>query len=61
MQSDLPRTQYKFDNTDNDPKKHTVASDEVMRLQEEANQRMKERKAAKQEGEPSYELEELFN
>lgn len=60
MQCDLPHTLYDFDRTDNDPKKKTVASEEVLRLQEEANRKMTERKAAKERGEVPYELEELY-
>lgn len=59
MQSDLPHMMYKYEKK-KDPKKQTVASDEVIRLQEEANRRMEERKAAKMKGETPYELEDLF-
>lgn len=61
MQSDLPHTLYIHDKTDDNPKKNTVASDEVMRLQEEANRKMQERKAAEQQGDTPHDLEELFN
>jgi len=51
---------YNYEKKKKDPKKQTVASDEVIRLQEEANRRMEERKAAKIKGETPYELEDLF-
>ena len=42
--------------------KNTKASDDVVRLQEEANRKMLERKAAKERGEIPYEsTDELFN
>ena len=59
MQCDLPHTLYDLKSGDS-PKKNTVASDEVLRLQEEANRRMSERKAARERGEVPYELEELY-
>lgn len=61
MQSDLPHTIFKK-MEDRDPKKKTKASDEVLRLQEEANRQMQERKekesAAKKE--KVYDIEELY-
>ena len=60
MQVDLPHTLYNFKGSGPDPKKNTVASDKVMQLQEEANRKAKERKAAEGGEEPQYELEELY-
>lgn len=62
MQSDLPHVLYgkrRKTGEDGKPKGNTVASDEVIRLQEEANRRMMERKAAKG-GAIQYDLEELY-
>lgn len=62
MQADLPHTLYKKTGKDGKPVKNTKASDEVIRLQEEANRKMLERKAAKERGEIPYEsTDELFN
>ena len=62
MQTDLPHTLYKKTGKDGKPVKNTRASDEVIRLQEEANRKMLERKAAKERGEIPYEsTDELFN
>ena len=62
MQADLPHVLYNSEaSSDSDPKKKTVASDKVMRLQEEANRKMLERKAANKQEEKSYDLNELFN
>ena len=63
MQADLPHVLYNSstESSGSEPKKQTVASDEVLRLQEEANRRMQERKAAETEGEKSYDINELFN
>ena len=58
MQADLPHTLFDRRN-DREPEKNTKASDEVLRLQEEANRQMLARKKAK--GADSYEIEELFN
>ena len=60
MQCDLPHTLYDFNKSGDNPKKNTVASEEVLRLQEEANRKMAERKAARERGEVPYELEELY-
>lgn len=57
MQTDLPHTLYNPREDTGDPKKRTVASDEVIRLQTEANER---RKREMENGEKSYELNELF-
>ena len=61
MQSDLPHVLYMKNKKDkSDPKKNTKASDEVVRLQEEANRRFLEMKKQRERGERQYELEELF-
>ena len=61
MQSDLPHTLF-LDHKSKEPAKQTRASDEVMRLQEEANRKMLERKAAKERGEIPYDnVDEIFN
>ncbi len=54
MQSDLPHTLYK---KQKDRKK--VVDDEAVRLQEEANRRAAERRAAKN-GQQTYTIDELF-
>ena len=63
MQADLPHTLYDFKKQDTG-KPNTVASDEVIRRQEEANRRMAEEFARmereKTQGERPYEIEELF-
>ena len=59
MQTDLPHTLYIRKNDKGGGKKNTVASDEVIRLQEEANRRMRERKK-KQKQEDTYSVDELF-
>lgn len=59
MRLDLPHTLYDWDKKDK--KKNTVASDEVIRLQEEANRKMAEQAEARRKGEIPYEVEELFN
>jgi len=51
MQGDLPHTLFNRDGSKNDPSKNTVASDEVLRLQEEANRQMEARRAAKRKEE----------
>lgn len=63
MQSDLPHTLYLKDHSKKkEPAKNTVASDEVLRLQEEANRKMRERKARrKQEEEMTATVDELFS
>lgn len=62
MQADLPHTLYKRRDKDGKPTKNTKASDEVIRLQEEANRMALERKAAKERGEIPYDsTDELFN
>ena len=71
MQSDLPHTLYNFKKDKGEKKPHhvptneelnTVADDEVIRLQEEANRKTLERRAAKERGEIPYEsTDELFN
>ena len=60
MQADLPHVLYNTDTSGSEPKKNTVASDEVMRLQEEANRRMQERKAAETKGDKLYNLQDLY-
>lgn len=60
MQLDLPHTLYNWDKDQKDKKKNTVASDEVIRLQEKANREAKERREAKSRGEIPYTVEELF-
>lgn len=62
MQSDLPHTLYLKDNNHAEPSKNTKASDKVIRLQEEANRKAMERKAAKERGEEPYDsVDEVFN
>lgn len=74
MQADLPHTLYRHDRKRDKGKRNgasgrsgrTVASDEVIRLQEGANRRFAERraaqKAAKERGEIPYDnVDELFN
>ncbi len=71
MQADLPHTLYNFKKDKGGNKKHhiqtneemnTVADDEVIRLQEEANRKALERRAAKERGEIPYEsTDDLFN
>ena len=62
MQADLPHTLFLHDKTSGDPSKNTRPSDKVLQLQEEANRRMLERKAAKERGEETYDsVDELFN
>lgn len=60
MQADLPHTLFDRRN-DREPEKNTKASDEVLRLQEEANRQMLARKKAKEKGAEPYEIDELFN
>ena len=60
MQSDLPHTLYLKRDENGKPKKNTKASDEVIRLQEEANRQMLERKAAKEREKKTYKTEDLF-
>ena len=60
MQGDLPHTLFSHKASDGDPKKQTVASDEVIRLQEEANRRIAERKAAKEKENNLHDLNELI-
>lgn len=48
MQGDLPHTLFNHRASGKSPEKNTVASDEVLRLQEEANRQMMERKAARE-------------
>lgn len=67
MQSDLPHTLLKRTRQEDGgvdehggKKRNTVASAEVLRLQEEANRKMRERKAAKMRGETPYDVNELF-
>lgn len=66
MQADLPHTLFRQDRKSDGGKKNTVASDEVIRLQEEANRKFAERqaaqKAARERGEIPYtNVDELFN
>lgn len=62
MQSDLPHVLYNHDRKHDEPSKNTKASDEVIKLQEEANRKMQERKAAKERGDIPYDsTAELFN
>ena len=69
MQSDLPHTIYRNIRKDKGTsKKHRdnaelphVADDEVIRLQEEANRRARERREAKARGELPYTIQELFS
>ncbi len=69
MQADLPHTLYFHESTKEDQaaraKSRTKASAEVIRLQEEANRQMEERRRAaaeaKAKGDEPYELDELFN
>lgn len=56
MQGDLPHTLFNHKASGKDPKKKTVASDEVLRLQEEANRQMMARKAAMQKEKSFKEL-----
>ena len=58
MRLDLPHTLYDWDKKEN--KKNTVASDEVIRLQEEANRKAAERAEARKRGDIPYDVEELF-
>lgn len=61
MQADLPHTLY-LPKKNTDPSKNTRASDDVVKLQEEANRKMLERKAAKERGEIPYDnVDEIFN
>lgn len=61
MQSDLPHTLYNYkESGESQGKKKTVASDEVIRLQEEANRELARRKAAEKKGDEPYDLEELY-
>lgn len=55
MQSDLPHTLYKKQKD----RKKVVVDDEAVRLQEEANKRAAERRAAKN-GQQTYTIDELF-
>lgn len=62
MQADLPHTLYMKDKNSAEPSKKTKASDEVIRLQEEANRKAMERKKAKEAGEIPYDsVDEVFN
>ena len=62
MQADLPHTLYLKDKNSPEPSKNTKASDEVIRLQEEANRKAMERKKAKEAGEIPYDsVDEVFN
>ena len=62
MQADLPHTLFIKDKNNAEPSKNTKASDEVLRLQEEANRKAMERKEAKERGEIPYDsVDELFN
>lgn len=62
MQTDLPHTLYLKDNSKTEPSKKTKASDDVIRLQEEANRKAMERKKAKEAGEIPYDsVDEVFN
>lgn len=62
MQADLPHTLFRKDRKPGEPSKNTRASDEVIKLQEEANRKMLERKAAKERGEIPYDsVDEIFN
>ena len=63
MQADLPHTLFLHDRKEKEEnKQNTVASPEVIRLQEEANRKMRERKKAKERGEIPYDnVNELFN
>lgn len=59
MQADLPHTLYMKDKADSS--KNTKASDEVIRLQEEANRKARERKE-KESGKIPYDsVDEVFN
>lgn len=68
MQADLPHTLYNHELTKEDKaaraKNRTQASNEVLRLQEEANRQAEERRKAAEEskakGDTPYELDELF-
>ncbi len=69
MQADLPHTLYSHELTKEDQakraKSRTAASAEVLRLQEEANREMEERRKAaaeaKARGDEPYEMDDLFN
>lgn len=62
MQTDLPHTLYLKDDNSREPSKKTKASDEVIRLQEEANRKAMERKKAKEAGKIPYDsVDEVFN
>jgi len=62
MQTDLPHTLYLKDKKSSDPAKNTRASDDIIKLQEEANKKMLERKAAKERGEIPYDsVDEIFD
>lgn len=58
MQSDLPHTLLSQASKPQEPEKNTKASDEVLRLQEEANREFLDRQKGKA-GE-GYEIDELF-
>ena len=61
MQSDLPHTLF-LKGVSSDPSKNTRASDDIIKLQEEANRKMLERKAAQERGEIPYDsVDEIFN
>lgn len=62
MQSDLPHVLYLKDKKRDGGKQNTVASEEVIRLQEEANRKAAERRRKAQggQGEKVYQLEELY-
>lgn len=62
MQADLPHTLYTKNRGKDDngrPMKNTKASEEVLRLQMEANRKAEERRKA-QDSEGTYTVEELF-
>ena len=56
MQGDLPHTLFNHKKSGKSPEKNTVASDEVLRLQEEANRQMMARKAAREKEKSFKEL-----
>ena len=64
MQADLPHTLFLHKEKKTDPSKNTKASDEVIRLQEEANRqflaRREELRKKKAAGQEPYTTEELF-